>query len=59
MYPEVVQLGTNQKGAWNLRGRAQGLVGFDLCYAACPLPDRWLVLICVWTACPFLTTVHV
>jgi len=24
--------------AWNLRGRAQGLVGFGLCLIACPLP---------------------
>jgi len=29
--------------AWNLRGRAQGLVGFVLCFRACPLPDLFFL----------------
>jgi len=38
--------------AWNLRGRAQGLVGFDLYYAACPLPDRVVGFDLCYAACP-------
>jgi hypothetical protein len=30
--------------AWNLRGRAPGLVGFGLCLVACPFPTALLVV---------------
>jgi hypothetical protein len=36
---QLLHLVACQGRAWNLRGRARGLIGFGSCLVACPLPD--------------------
>jgi hypothetical protein len=42
--PSCLVSGLRSIRAWNLRGRAPGLVGFGLCLVACPFPTALLVV---------------